>query len=130
GRDDAEDHADVAALLENVDAETTEAGDAVRHVELGGFFKFLLLAGRHHAERHGKHFFGRDASDVGERGQYAVDAKIRVVADFEVQVGRFVFDGAPKKIVNAQCHEWFSVVRRFQSGTEPACRAEFGHRRK
>jgi hypothetical protein len=28
-----------------------------------------------------------------------------VIADFEVQVGRLVFDGASKKIVNVQWHE-------------------------
>ena len=68
GGDDAENHADVAALLENVDAEAAQAGDAVRHVELGGFLELLLLAVGHHAERHGEHFFRRDAGDVGDAG--------------------------------------------------------------
>jgi hypothetical protein len=27
-----------------------------------------------------------------------------VVADFQMQVGRFVFDGPAKKIVNGYCH--------------------------
>ncbi len=72
GGDDAEDHADVAALLEDVDAEAAEAGDAVSHVEFGGFFEFLLLPVGHHAECHGEHFFRRDAGDVGERREEAV----------------------------------------------------------
>jgi hypothetical protein len=58
----------------------------------------------HHAEGHGQHFFRRDAGHVAERSQQAVDAKIGMVADFQVQVGRFLFDGAAEKIVNAQCH--------------------------
>src|SRR5262249_36960751 len=51
--DDAQHHADVAALLEDVDAEAAEAGHAVGHVELGGLFEFLLLPVGHHAEGHG-----------------------------------------------------------------------------
>src|SRR6202012_3424961 len=49
GGNDAENHADVAALLEYVDAEAAEAGDAVRHVEFGGFLELLLLPVSHHA---------------------------------------------------------------------------------
>src|SRR5579871_2917729 len=97
---DAENHTDVATLLENVDTETAETGDAVGHVELGGFLELLFLAVGHHAERHGKHFFGSDAGDFGDGRQKAVNAEIRVIADFEVQVRRFVFDGSPEKIVN------------------------------
>jgi len=67
GRDDAENHADVAALLENVDAEAAQAGDAVGHVKLGGFLKLLFLAVRHHAERHGEHFFWCDAGNFADR---------------------------------------------------------------
>ena len=81
GGDDAEHHADVAALLENVDAEAAEAGDAVRHIKFGGFLEFLLLAVGHHAEGHGEHFFRRDAGDIGDRREQAVDAQIRMVAD-------------------------------------------------
>jgi Asp-tRNA(Asn)/Glu-tRNA(Gln) amidotransferase A subunit family amidase len=91
---DAEDHADVAALLEDVDAEAAEAGHAVSHVEFGGFLKLLLLPVGHHAECHGEHFFRRDAGDVGERREEAVDAQVGVVTDFEMQVGGFVFYGA------------------------------------
>jgi hypothetical protein len=81
GGDDAQNHADVAALLENVDAEAAQAGHAIGHVQLGRFFELLLLAVGHHAERHGQHFFGGDARDVGERRQQAIDAQVRVVAD-------------------------------------------------
>ena len=104
GRNHAEDHADVAALLEDVDAEAAESGDAVGHIELGGFLEFLLLPVGHHAEGHGQHLFRRDAGDVGDRVQQAVDAKIGVIADLEVQVGRPLFDGAAQQIVNADGH--------------------------
>ena len=100
--DDAQNHADVAALLENVDAEAAQARHAVGHVEFGGFLEFLLLAVGHHAERHRKHFFGRDAGDVGLRVQHAVHAQIGVVADLQVQVGGLLFDRAAQQFVDAQ----------------------------
>ena len=102
--DDAQDHADVAALLEDVDAEAAEAGDAVSHVEFGGFLELLLLAIGHHAEGHGEHFFRRDAGYVAERVQDAINAKIGVIADFEVQVGGAAFDSAAQQIVNIDGH--------------------------
>src|SRR3984885_11129334 len=100
----AEDHADVAALLENVDAEAAQAGDAVSHVEFGSFLELLLLAIGHHAEGHGEHFFRRDARHVAKRVQDAVNAKIGVVADFQVQVGGAAFDSAAQQIVNIDGH--------------------------
>jgi hypothetical protein len=38
------------------------------------------------------------------RGEQAVHAQVRVIADFQVQVGRFVFDRAAEKVVNADGH--------------------------
>src|SRR5207253_2705691 len=101
---DAQDHADVPALLENVHAETSEARHAVSHIQFRRFLELLLLAVGHHAESHRKHFFRRNAGYVGERGEQAIDAQIRVVSDFKVQVGRFAFDSAAQKIVNADVH--------------------------
>src|SRR6202007_2645182 len=111
GGDDAENHADVTALLENVDAEAAETGDAIGHVDFGGFLELLLLAVGHHAERHGEHFFRRDAGNIGDGIEETVDAQVRVVANFEMQVGRLVFDGAPEKIVNANSHVVVSSAR-------------------
>ena len=102
--DDAQHHADVAALLEDVDAEAAQAGHAVGHVELGGLLEFLLLAVGHHAERHGEHLFRRDAGHVGLRVQHAVHAQIGMVADLQVQVGGLLFDRAAQQIVNADSH--------------------------
>src|SRR5258707_381924 len=56
GGNHAQNHADVAALLEDVDAEAAEASDAVSHVELGGFLELLLLAVGHPRSGHGKQF--------------------------------------------------------------------------
>ncbi len=39
-----EDHAHVAALLENVDAEAAQAGDAVSHVQLGALLELPASA--------------------------------------------------------------------------------------
>src|SRR6266581_9730635 len=101
---DAEHHADVAALLKDVDTEAAQPRNAIGHIQFRCFFELLFLAVGHHAERHGKHFFGGDARHVGERGEQAVHAQIGVVADFQVQVGGLAFDRAPEKIVNADCH--------------------------
>src|SRR6266704_3265278 len=95
---DAQHHADVAALLKNVDAEAAQARNAVSHIQFRRFLELLLLAIGHHAESHGEHFFGRDTRHVSQGGEQAVDAQIWVIADFQMQVGRFVFDRAAKKI--------------------------------
>src|SRR5229473_3811621 len=105
GRNDAQNHANVAALLKNVYAEAAQASHAISHIELGSFLELLFLPVGHHAEGHGKHFFWRDARHFGDGIQHAVDAQVRVVADFEVQVGSFLLYGAAKKIVNVQCHK-------------------------
>ncbi len=81
-----------------------EAGDAVGHIQLGGLLEFLLLPVGHHAEGHGKHLFRRYARNVVERVQRAVDAKIRVIADLQVQVGRALVYGATEKVVNIDGH--------------------------
>src|SRR6266436_6247118 len=61
---DAQHHPDVAALLENVDAEAAQARNAIGHIQFRGFLELLLLAVGHHAEGHRKHLFGRDARHV------------------------------------------------------------------
>ena len=81
---DAQHHADVAALLENVHAEAAQSRDAVGHVQLRRLLELLLLAVGHHAERHGEHLFRADARHVGLRDQHAVDAQVGMVADLQV----------------------------------------------
>ena len=90
GGNHAEHEADVAALLKHVDAEASQAGDAVGHIDFRGLFEFLLLASGHHAESHIQHVLGGNARLVGEGKQIAINAQVRVVANLQVQVG-----GAP-----------------------------------
>jgi len=103
-RNDAQHHADVAALLKDVDAEAAQARDAVRHVQFRRFLELLLLAVGHHAESHGEHFFRRDARHVGDRGEQTVNAQVGVIADFQVQVGSLVFNSATEQVINAYGH--------------------------
>src|SRR5208283_3905774 len=86
GWNDAENHAHVAALLEDVHTKTAKAGDTIGHIQFRGLLELLLLPVGHHAEGHGQHFFRHNTRDVGDGGQQTVDAKIGVVADFQVQV--------------------------------------------
>src|SRR5205085_9328611 len=90
----------VAALLEDVYTEASEAGNAVSHIKFGGLFEFLFLPVRHHAEGHVQHVFGRDARLVGERQQVAVEAHVREVADLQVQVGSLPLHSDLQKVIN------------------------------
>ena len=100
GGDDAQHQSHVAALLENVHTEAAQSGDAVGHVNFRGFFEFLLLARRHHAERHGQHVFGADAGLVGQRSQVAIDAQMGIVADLQMQVGGPALHGDAQQVIN------------------------------
>ena len=104
GGDDAQHHADVAALLKDVDAEAAQTRNAIGHIQFRCLFELLFLAVGHHAERHGEYLFRGDARHVGQRGEQAVHAQVRVIADFQMQVGRFAFNRAAEKIVNADGH--------------------------
>ena len=84
--DDAEHHADGAALLEDVDAEAAEAGDAVGEVDLVGLLELLLLVVVHDPERHPRDLLGRQAAGVLQRDERAVDAEHRRQAGLEVDV--------------------------------------------
>src|SRR5437764_1245311 len=72
----------VAALLEDVYTEASEAGNAVSHIKFGGLFEFLFLPVRHHAEGHVQHVFGRDTRLFGKRNQFAIDTDVRKVSNF------------------------------------------------
>src|SRR5262249_4833474 len=58
--------------------------------------------------------FRRDARYVAQRRQQSIHAEIGMVADFQVQVGRLLFDRAAQKIVNAQCHGDSSQLSGFE----------------
>ena len=100
GGNDAQHQSYVAALLKNVHTESSQAGDAVGHVDFRGLFEFLFLPRRHHAERHVQHVFSGDAWLFGQRRQFAIDAQVRIVAHLQMQVGGFAFRGNAQQIVN------------------------------
>ena len=100
GRNDAEHQSHVAALLEDVHTEAAQSGDAVGHIDFRGLFEFLLLPGRHHAERHVQHVFGADARLVGQRHQFAVNAQVWIVSHLQMQVGGSAFRRYSQQIIN------------------------------
>ena len=83
---DAQHHADGAALLEDVDAEAPEARHAVRQVELVLRLELFLLVVVHDAERHPRDLLGRQPARVLQRNQRSVDAKHRRQAGLEVDI--------------------------------------------
>ena len=103
GRDDPQDHAHVAALLENVHAETSQPRHAVRQVEFGCFLELLLLPVGHHAEGHRQHFLGGDAGLFRQRVEAPVDSQVGVVADLQMQVGGLALNCYTQQVVNVHC---------------------------
>ena len=104
GGDDAEHHADVAALLEDVDTEAAQSGDAIRHVEFGIFLELLLLPVGHHAERHVQHVLGGHAGLICQRDQFAIHADVRIVANLQVKVGWPCAPRDAQQIINVHGH--------------------------
>ena len=84
---DAEHDADGAALLEDVDAEPAQAGNAVGEIELVLRLELFLLVVVHDAERHPRDLFRRKAACIFEGHQVSVDAEHRRQTRFEVDVG-------------------------------------------
>ena len=99
-RDDAQDDADGAALLEDVAAEAAQAGHAVGQVELLGVLEPLALVGGHDRRRHVDQGFVVEPDVLGQRPQLAVDADDRVVADLEVDVRGAVLDRRLEQLVD------------------------------
>ena len=86
-RDDAENHADGPPLLEDVAAETAEAGDRVGDVDFVVIFEFLFLARRHDRERHGDRVFLHQPLQFDQREQFAVHPDDGVRPDLDVKIG-------------------------------------------
>ena len=107
-RNDAQHQSHIAALLENVHTEASQAGHAVRHIDFRGLFEFLFLPRRHHAERHVQHVFRADARLVGQRHQFAVNAQVRIVSHLQMQVAGSPFRRDPKQVINihAEIFPW------------------------
>ena len=99
-RDDAEDEADRAALLEDVDAEASQARHAVGEVDFLRFLELLPLRRRHDRRAHRDDVFVVEAFLFGRRQQRAADAHQREAADLQVQVGCAALDGDFQEIVD------------------------------
>ena len=100
-RDDAQDHADRAALLEDVAAEAAEARHAVGEVDLLALLELLALLGRHDRARAiATVSLVVEPLLLGRDDERAVDPHHRVAADLEVQVGRAAGDGDLQQIVD------------------------------
>ena len=101
-RDHAEDDADRAALLEGIDAEAAEAGDAVGEVALAGVVELLLLARAHDPVGHLLHLLGRQALAVLQRHQRAVHAEHRGQARLQMDVRRAALERDLEDLVQLQ----------------------------
>src|SRR5207248_4997788 len=88
------------ALLEDVAAETPEAGDAVGEVDLLRFLEFLPLRRRHHGRAHGDDVLVIEALVLDRRYQLAAHAHHREAADLEVQIRGAAFDRNLQQIVD------------------------------
>ena len=93
-RNDAQDHADGAALLEDVAAEAAEPGHAVGEVDLLRVLEPLAVRRRHDRRGHLDQILVIELAARRDRHELAVDARHREAADLEVQVGGALVDGA------------------------------------
>jgi hypothetical protein len=84
--DDAKDDADRPPLLEHVDPEASEAGDAVGEVDFAGLLEAPLLHRVHDAEGHLLDLLGRHALAVLQRDERAVDPEHRGQPGLEMDV--------------------------------------------
>ncbi len=114
GRDDAADHSDRPALLEDVAAEPPEPRHRVRDVDLEVVLELFLLPRGHDRERHRDRVFLHEALEVHERGQLAVDPDDRVRADLQVEVGRLPLDRDLEQVVDV--HERPPALPGFEQG--------------
>src|SRR5205085_1701800 len=105
-RNDAENHADGAALLKDVAAKAAEAGDGVRDVDLVVVLEFLLLPGRHDRECHCDRVFLHEAFQLHERSELAVDADDGVRANLDMKVRRPAFRCDLQEVIDM--HEFTS----------------------
>ena len=100
-RDDAEDEADGAALLEDVAAEPAEARDAVGEVDFLRLLELLPLRRRHHRRAHGDDVLVIELLVFEIAGvERAAHAHHRIAADLQVEVGRPALDRDFQKVVD------------------------------
>jgi hypothetical protein len=109
-RDRAEHDADGAALLEHVDAEAAEPGDAVGEVDFARVVEALLLDRVHDPERHLLDVLGREPLAALERHERAVDAEHRRQSRLQVDVRGPALEGDLQDLV--ELHRVLSPLRR------------------
>ena len=104
GRDDAQDHAGLPALLEHVDAVAHAVGRAVREVGVVVLLEDLALPVAHQVDGEGADDLRRQRRRVAQRAQVALDAKDRRQPGLEVHVRGAELAGRPKHVVENLVH--------------------------
>jgi hypothetical protein len=100
GRNDAQDEADGAALLEDVTAEPAEPVDAVGEVDVLVLAELLDVVGAQDRLGDRLGIVAIEALFLGRDDQGSVDAHHRVAADFEMQVGRPAGDRGLEQLID------------------------------
>ena len=108
GRDDAQNQAHRAPLLEDVAPEAAEVGHVVRDVDLEVVLELFLLPGRHDREGHRDRVFLHQAAHVCQRDERSVDADDGKGANLQVEVRRLALDRNLQQIVDM--HDFVSSV--------------------
>jgi hypothetical protein len=109
-RNDAEHHADGAALLEGVAAEPAEPWHAVSEIDLVVGLKAVAVCSRQHFRRDRHHLIVVDAMVRERRFQHSSNAQHWEVADLQVQVGGAPVDRDPQEIVDVHRYQGLSAT--------------------
>ena len=104
GRDDAQDHAGLPALLEDVDAVAHAVGRAVREVGVVVLVEDLALLLAHQVHGEGADDLRRQRRRIAQRAQVALDAEDRRQPGLEVHVRGPELPGRPKHVVENLVH--------------------------
>jgi hypothetical protein len=99
-RDDAEDHAERAALLEGVAAEAAEPGDAVGQVDLVMVLELLAVRGGQDRRGDGQQVLMVEPAVLGGGRKAAADPHHRVAPDLQVQIRGASVDGDPQQVID------------------------------
>src|SRR5207247_4162918 len=101
---DSEDHADGAALLKYVAAESSQPGYGICNINLGILVEPLLLAVVHYGEGHVKRVFARQSLRLNHRLKLAVDAHEWETSCLDVQIRRALAARDGQQLVDTRCH--------------------------
>ena len=104
GRDDAQHHAGLPALLEDVDAVAHAVGRAVREVGVVVLVEDFALPVAHQVDGEGPDDLGGQRRRVAQRAQVALDAEDRRQPRLEVHVRRAQLPGSAEHVVENLVH--------------------------